>query len=711
VQKADNSAGFIDKTGKEIVPCIYESASGFSTYIFTNGMAKVKRNGKWGVINANGKEIVPCIYEQRSWTEIQYGYIITEQYGKEGIIDNTGAILVPCRYDKIVLHAQWKMGGAMVFKNNKVGYVEIATGKEILPCIYEYLCGETGCIGDIYFDDNGFATVVKDAKRGIVDKTGKEISPCVYDLYGEIAIVSKEFAIVTKKSKKGIVEIATKKEIVPCIYDDVFSYSDGFACVKNTNTSFVDKTGKKLLSVPYKSIGFSDGLATVFKQEKAGLINKTGTVVVPFIYDGMEVFDDDYAGEILYNEITFSEGLAKVKKNGKYGFIDSEGKEVIPCIYNEATAFSNGLACVQKNNDYTKCNIIDKNGNEMVPYIYDEMDCYTGTSNAEYPYKDKGLLRVKRNSKWGMIDHAGKEAIPCIYDKINKFVNGLAQVQKHKKWGFIDYTGKEVIPCIYREAEEFHEGLAKVTKDDVSGLLDAEGYFIGPGFVELPYYVQRDNLHSRYSRFFPDKAAFEKEYDAKGKAAMTAKAQAAENAYLKERASVYAHYAKYFPDKAAFETEYDEIGKQAMTAKAQAAENVYLEERDNLYARYEKYYPNKTAFESLYDQSGKTEMAKIAQQEADRQDFEVFKQWAEDIKSTDFDKIKKDKKGMIQKVADFKNRAVYPEVVKFVIANNKELSKKWEKEGNYFADETELYESFVSGDYKNILNTKKKETR
>ena len=88
-------------------------------------------------------------------------------------------------------------------------------------------------------------------------------------------------------------------------------------------------------------------------------------------------------------------------------------------------------------------------------------------------------------------------------------------------------------------------------------------------------------------------------------------------------------------------------------------------------------------------------------------DFETFKQLAEDIRKTDFDKIKKDKKSIIQKVASFKNNSDYESVIIFVIENNKELGKKWQKEGPFFENQIEFYEAFVSGEYKEILKSRK----
>ena len=50
--------GFIDKTGKEVIPLKYENAEGF-----TNGLSQVSLNNKVGMINKKEKVIIPFKYD------------------------------------------------------------------------------------------------------------------------------------------------------------------------------------------------------------------------------------------------------------------------------------------------------------------------------------------------------------------------------------------------------------------------------------------------------------------------------------------------------------------------------------------------------------------------------------------------------------------------------------------------------------------------
>ena len=57
--------GFIDKTGKEVLPLDYDIEEGFGFVDeFEDGLAIVCKNGKYGLIDTNGNEIAECKYKR-----------------------------------------------------------------------------------------------------------------------------------------------------------------------------------------------------------------------------------------------------------------------------------------------------------------------------------------------------------------------------------------------------------------------------------------------------------------------------------------------------------------------------------------------------------------------------------------------------------------------------------------------------------------------
>ena len=59
--------GYIDKTGKEVIPCRFYDTGGFY-----EGLAKVELDGKYGCIDKSGKEVIPCKYDNILYHEPGY---------------------------------------------------------------------------------------------------------------------------------------------------------------------------------------------------------------------------------------------------------------------------------------------------------------------------------------------------------------------------------------------------------------------------------------------------------------------------------------------------------------------------------------------------------------------------------------------------------------------------------------------------------------
>ena len=90
--KRDGKYGFIDESGKEVVPFEYDLAADFS-----GGLALVKRNGKWGRIDKTGNVVVPLEYD--SVGPFSEGLAAVEQNEKCGFIDKTGNVVIPLEYE------------------------------------------------------------------------------------------------------------------------------------------------------------------------------------------------------------------------------------------------------------------------------------------------------------------------------------------------------------------------------------------------------------------------------------------------------------------------------------------------------------------------------------------------------------------------------------------------------------------------------------
>ncbi len=290
--------GFIDKHGQEVIPCIYDDVLNFS-----EGLAAVLKNEKWGFINKQGQEIVPCIYDRaRSFQEGRVAVMKNNRWsflnkeGKEvfkcnlleqpedfceglvGIdpygfletryLNENGDLVFTCSSES----EGFREGLACIRKEYYNGFIN-RFGKEVIPCIYEsaksfhegLACVKNPQNGKYGFIDKdgqeviafkyckarsfheGLAYVRTKNNIGFINKNGEQLISYDYKYYflkdfheGRAAIKDK------RKNKCGFIN-KNGEIVVPCIYDLVFSFHEGFAfVVNNSRCFFIDREGKEL---------------------------------------------------------------------------------------------------------------------------------------------------------------------------------------------------------------------------------------------------------------------------------------------------------------------------------------------------------------------------------------------------------------------------------------------------------------------------------
>ena len=321
--------------------CVLEYS--ISSTDFREGIACVKKNGKWGYIDKQGNEIIPFIFDNAS---------------------------------------SFSEGIACVKKDGKWGYID-KQGHEIIPFIYEN--------GHDFRE--GIACVKKDGKWGYIDKQGHEITPFIYkegsDFSEGMALVNVVNVKVITSFILGIDDVSLEqygyidkqgREIIPCKFTEAYSFSEGMACVNNVlGWYYIDKQGNEIIpSVFEDASSFSEGMALVEKDGKCGYIDKQGREIIPFIYE---------------NGYDFREGIALVNKNGKWGHIDKQGHEITPFIFDNASSFSEGMARVEINETI---GFINKNG-EPITINFSGKTCYENGVYEENRISQNDSEEVKYN--------------------------------------------------------------------------------------------------------------------------------------------------------------------------------------------------------------------------------------------------------------------------------------------------------------------------
>lgn len=291
---------------------------------FSDGMARVKVGNKWGYIDKTGKLLIPAKFD------IDSSYFISAPFFSRSILDklprNTWSA------------GNFSEGLAPVKVGNRWGYID-KKGKMVIPpkfaCANDFsqglaAVGITNAKGDtrgMYINKQGKTVFTHEfrcnagrfsqglaivGERRIINRTGRTVTSIPNNLQIALFPIISENLIPVYNSQ-GVGFIDTKGKIaIPLQFSMVYPFAEGMALAmgkdRGRNFQFIDKKGKfvSLTSQPLAGT-FSQGLAPFCQAERqCGFIDKSGKVVISAQFEDVS---------------SFSEGLAPVQVGGKWGFI------------------------------------------------------------------------------------------------------------------------------------------------------------------------------------------------------------------------------------------------------------------------------------------------------------------------------------------------------------------------------------------------------
>lgn len=413
VRGENDNYGYIDKTGKEVIPCLFNSADDFQ-----EGLAGVVMDGKYGYIDKNGSVVIPFIYDPdpfcgySSYPGFIGGHTIAVKNNKWGIIDKTGKEVIPCLYND----AHIDRYGIKVL--DKSGWKEYDHNLVERPSFDEY---EFSYLKPVRLTNGkqGFAKGNSVIQGHYYDET--------YDFYYGLA----------KVVNQGIIRFIDEnfKTIIWCSnYDEAGSFSNGCTAwvKKNGKYGFINKKGDEVIPCIYDRLWYydSDELTIVEKNQKKGIIDKYCKEIVPCIYESISRFNS------LYSSIDdtwryFNARFSLVKMDGKYGVL-SDNKEIVSCKYEEINRFIGDFAIVSKENKY---GAINKKGKEVIHCMYDSISL-----------TECGLHEVKKDGLYGVVNSSGTEIIPCIYSRLDVINSKRIKAWKNQYQMILD-TSNKVLVC------------------------------------------------------------------------------------------------------------------------------------------------------------------------------------------------------------------------------------------------------------------------
>lgn len=139
--------GFLDRQGREVIPCLYDEVS-----IFSLGRAMVRLGDRYGIIDTLGAVILPIEYEDYSPKSVKYVYrdslALVERGGKFGFVDLAGRLFTPLCFDDAYHFSE---GLASVKYNGCWGYID-NRGETYLPFVFDLASPFQWGRAEVYFE-------------------------------------------------------------------------------------------------------------------------------------------------------------------------------------------------------------------------------------------------------------------------------------------------------------------------------------------------------------------------------------------------------------------------------------------------------------------------------------------------------------------------------------------------------------------------------
>lgn len=280
-----------------------------------------------------------------------------------------------------------------------------------------------------------------------------------------IVFQKRHFAIIDLEGNSLDIEVEKLKVITDPWSGYPDGYSDGLLCIKQDNKWGVLQTdGKLLVPAKYDNLtSFSGGYAIAGIDQEFLVIDNEGNET-PITYPAIKGVKD------------FSEGLAPVKgEESNWGFVNTKGEIAITPQFSSVGFFSGGLAWARNQNG--KIGYIDMKGNWAISPQFSSAKNFDAVS---------GMALVSLNDAQHYVSKDGTLSRFEQTSKLYQFSNGLAIARWKDKIGFINNKMEWAVQPKYDAAHAFDYGYATVRLNSRWGVIDEEGnVIVEPKFIDI----------------------------------------------------------------------------------------------------------------------------------------------------------------------------------------------------------------------------------
>ena len=340
---------------------------------------------------------------------------------------------------------------------------------------------------DAGFFYNGIAGVEQNGKLGLINKKNEQIVSFIFD---EIE-TDKELFVVSSNDHLGIIN-RNGDFIFDTTFEDISILDEGFICAqKDSLYAFYNRNGKPLTQEVYDDVlNFKNGVCPVSINGQKGLLNKDMKLLVPCMFEGINIYSDSTFITInkdelrqlrntngkLINDSLFQEihplvnGFAICVKDNRIGYLNHKGVQIIGNMYEAFIDydilgnFNNGRAVVSK---AKKFGIIDTTGQFVLKPTHDFI---------------KSLGRyygIQKKDKWTLINSSFETISNNYFESIDMLRNKSLLIENDGRYGVMDQELNVIIECLYASISEIDDFLI-ISGEEGDALFDYSGSEIIP---------------------------------------------------------------------------------------------------------------------------------------------------------------------------------------------------------------------------------------
>ena len=432
-----------------------------SSIPYEKTVLQYQKDGKYGIINFEGKSIIKPIYEEIRNMPYREGELIVKKQGKYGVVSINGGKLLDCKYDYITgdnyysEEKKYELDGYIVGINNEDGKMQYGYINNKREQILDVEFDKIYRMNDVKDDENIYLLAEKDGKIKLY-KNNKLLLDNNYQSinYSE----DSKLLILQKDGRYGVTDL-NGKQILSVDYEQIRIPGDYIIAIKDGKQVIFDLVGTQKENLAYTNILKTENEnynITVDKNDKYGVINKDGNILIGNKYNYIQYLYDNY----------FIVG----GETGKSGIINDKGEEILPIKYeviqkldknnivqamvgnvlelyskemNNIVSMENGK--IEINDEYIKVY-----SNNQTTYVSND-----GTLKTNFEIFNNNIFASEREGKWGFVDKDNNVVVDYQYDKVTE-VNelGFAGIKKDGKWGVIDGKANIILEPTYKIPEQ-----------------------------------------------------------------------------------------------------------------------------------------------------------------------------------------------------------------------------------------------------------------